>query len=47
MNAWKDKESFKNTAQNLAGQFVKNFAQYASAANEEIMSAAPKVEATV
>ena len=45
MNAWKDKDSFRNTAQNLAGQFIKNFSQYASAANDEIMSAAPRVEA--
>ncbi len=45
MNAWKDKEAFRATAQNLAGQFIKNFSQYASAANEEILSAAPRVEA--
>jgi phosphoenolpyruvate carboxykinase (ATP) len=44
-NAWADKEAFAQTAQNLAGQFVKNFEQYASAANEEILSAAPKAEA--
>jgi phosphoenolpyruvate carboxykinase (ATP) len=44
-NAWQDKEAFTNTAQNLAGQFIKNFEQYASAANEEIMSAAPKAVA--
>ena len=42
-NAWKDKEAFNKTAQNLAGQFLKNFEQYASAANEEILTAAPKV----
>ena len=42
-NAWKDKAAFAATAQNLAGQFLKNFEQYASAANEEILSAAPKV----
>jgi phosphoenolpyruvate carboxykinase (ATP) len=45
-NAWKDKEGFKAKAQNLAAQFVKNFEQYASAANEEILAAAPKVEVT-
>ncbi|MGV2481482.1 UNVERIFIED_CONTAM: phosphoenolpyruvate carboxykinase (ATP), partial [Salmonella enterica subsp. enterica serovar Weltevreden] len=44
-NAWADKDAFNNTAQNLAGQFIKNFEQYASAANDEIMSAAPKVVA--
>ena len=42
-NAWKDKEAFNHTSQNLAGQFLKNFEQYASAANEEILAAAPKV----
>lgn len=44
-NAWADKDAFNNTAQNLAGQFIKNFEQYAAAANEEIMSAAPKAVA--
>ena len=43
-NAWKDKAGFKTKAQNLASQFIKNFEQYASAANEEIMAAAPKLE---
>jgi phosphoenolpyruvate carboxykinase (ATP) len=42
-NAWKDKEAFNKTAQNLAAQFIKNFDQYASAANEEILAAAPKI----
>ena len=46
-NAWKDKNAFKQTAQNLASQFVKNFEQYANAANEEILAAAPRVEVTV
>jgi phosphoenolpyruvate carboxykinase (ATP) len=45
-NAWKDKEDFNKTAQNLAASFVKNFEQYASAANAEILAAAPKVEVT-
>ena len=44
-NAWKDKDAFNQTAQNLAGQFIKNFEQYAAAANEEILSAAPKAVA--
>jgi phosphoenolpyruvate carboxykinase (ATP) len=43
-NAWKDKAGFKTKAQNLATQFIKNFEQYASAANEEIIAAAPKLE---
>ncbi len=42
-NAWKDKDAYDNKANQLAESFVKNFAQYASAANEEILSAAPKV----
>ena len=45
-NAWKDKEDFNKTAQNLAASFVKNFEQYASAANAEILAAAPQVEVT-
>ena len=45
-NAWKDKAEFEKTAQNLAASFVKNFDQYASAANAEILAAAPKVEVT-
>ncbi len=40
---WKDKEAYDNTAAKLAASFIKNFEQYASAANEEIMAAAPKV----
>ncbi len=46
-NAWADKAAFDQTAVNLAASFVKNFEQYASAANAEIMAAAPKVEVTV
>jgi len=46
INAWKDKEAFNQTAQNLAASFVKNFEQYASAANAEILAAAPQVEVT-
>jgi phosphoenolpyruvate carboxykinase (ATP) len=45
-NAWKDKELFNQTAQNLAASFIKNFEQYASAANAEILAAAPKVQVT-
>lgn len=43
-NSWKDKDAYDAKAKNLAEQFVKNFSQYASAANDEILSAAPKVE---
>jgi phosphoenolpyruvate carboxykinase (ATP) len=41
-NTWKDKDSYDTTANKLAASFIKNFEQYASAANEEIMAAAPK-----
>ena len=40
---WKDKDAYDAKAASLATSFVKNFEQYASAANEEIMAAAPKV----
>lgn len=42
-NTWKDKDAYAAKANELAKAFVKNFEQYASAANEEILSAAPKV----
>lgn len=44
-NTWKNQDDFDTTANKLAASFIKNFDQYASAANDEIMSAAPKVEA--
>ena len=46
-NTWKDKEAYDAKANNLASSFVKNFEQYASAANKEIMDAAPKPSAKV
>ena len=45
-NRWKDKNAYDQKAKNLAEQFIKNFSQYPSAANEEILAAAPKVEVT-
>ncbi|MBI4931885.1 MAG: phosphoenolpyruvate carboxykinase (ATP) [Bacteroidetes bacterium] len=42
-NTWKDKDAYDAKANELAKSFVKNFQQYASAANDEILSAAPKV----
>ncbi|MBN8702874.1 MAG: phosphoenolpyruvate carboxykinase (ATP) [Bacteroidetes bacterium] len=42
-NTWKDKEAFDTKANSLAASFIKNFENFASAANEEIMAAAPKV----
>lgn len=42
-NTWEDKEAYDKKANELAQLFVKNFEKYASAANEEILGAAPKV----
>jgi phosphoenolpyruvate carboxykinase (ATP) len=42
-NTWKNKDAYDGKAQQLAASFVKNFEQYASAANPEILAAAPKV----
>lgn len=39
---WKDKDAYDAKANNLAASFIKNFEQYASAASEEILKAAPK-----
>ncbi len=46
-NTWADKAAYDAKANNLANEFVKNFAQFESDANEEIMAAAPKAKATV
>jgi phosphoenolpyruvate carboxykinase (ATP) len=40
---WADKNAYDNKIADLATKFVKNFEQYASQANSEIMAAAPKV----
>lgn len=44
-NTWSDKAAYDKKANELAAAFVKNFGQYADFANEEILSAAPKVMA--
>jgi len=41
-DTWENKDAYDQKASELAALFVKNFAQYASEANEEILSAAPK-----
>lgn len=41
---WKDKDAYDIQANNLATAFIKNFEQYASHANKEILDAAPKIE---
>lgn len=45
-NTWTDKNAYDEKAKNLAEQFIKNFEQYAKAANDEILAAAPKVAVT-
>ena len=42
-NTWGDKNEYDAKMNTLAASFVKNFAQYADFANEEILNAAPKV----
>jgi phosphoenolpyruvate carboxykinase (ATP) len=42
-NTWADKEAYDKTANHLATLFINNFEKYKSEANEEILSAAPKV----
>ncbi len=44
-NTWRDRDAYDATANKLAASFVKNFEQYANAANDEIMAAAPKTDA--
>jgi phosphoenolpyruvate carboxykinase (ATP) len=46
-NTWEDKTAYDLKANHLANEFVKNFAQFESAANEEIMAAAPKATTNV
>jgi len=42
-STWKDKNAYDAKANELANSFVKNFQQYSSAANDEILASAPKV----
>ena len=46
-NSWKDAKAYDQKAKHLAEQFIKNFAQYANAANSEILSAAPQVSGSI
>lgn len=46
-DTWADKTQYDLKANELAAAFVKNFAKYADFANEEILSAAPKVASMV
>jgi phosphoenolpyruvate carboxykinase (ATP) len=45
-NTWEDQSAYNEKANQLAESFVNNFKQYAEFANDEIMSAAPKVSQT-
>ena len=42
-NTWADKDGYDEKANELAQAFVDNFEQFASEADEELMSAAPVV----
>ena len=42
-HAWNNKDAFDQKATELADRFIKNFNQFADFANDEILSAAPKV----
>ena len=42
-NTWGDKNEYDAKMNTLAASFIRNFAQYADFANEEILNAAPKV----
>jgi phosphoenolpyruvate carboxykinase (ATP) len=46
-NTWSDKAAYDAKANELAEKFVNNFEKFKEFANEEIMSAAPKVKASV
>jgi len=43
-STWTDTDAYDAKAGILANEFVKNFEQFESEANDEIMAAAPKVE---
>ena len=43
INTWKDKNKYEETAIKLAQSFSKNFEQYKTAANEEIIAGGPKI----
>ncbi|WP_143304984.1 phosphoenolpyruvate carboxykinase (ATP) [Chitinophaga vietnamensis] len=42
-NTWADKAAYDAKARDLAAQFIKNFEKYVSAADAEILAAAPKI----
>lgn len=46
-NTWADKAGYDVQANHLANQFIKNFEKFEADANEEILAAAPKANASV
>ena len=44
-DTWVNKSSYDETANNLAGKFVKNFEKFAAETDASILAAAPKVMA--
>lgn len=46
-NTWEDKAAYDKKASHLAAEFVQNFEEFASYANDEIMAAAPNVTESV
>lgn len=46
-NTWADKAAYDKKANELASKFVNNFEKYSDFASDEIMAAAPRVEAKV
>lgn len=46
-NTWEDKAGYDEKANHLAGEFNKNFEQFADNANDEILAAAPVAKVTV
>jgi phosphoenolpyruvate carboxykinase (ATP) len=44
--SWADRDAYDQAASKLAGMFVRNFAKFADQASDEILSAAPRVEAS-
>ena len=45
-NTWADETEYDGTANHLAELFNANFKQYADGCSQEILSAAPKAQAT-
>jgi phosphoenolpyruvate carboxykinase (ATP) len=44
VNTWKDKAEFDKTARNLVAMFQKNFAEFESHVDADVLAAAPEVK---